>query len=51
MYKIAICDDDKDYIKELKDIILESNEKGWQSNFMILIVGKNCYIVRLMIWM
>lgn len=27
MYKIAICDDDKDYIKELKDIILESNEK------------------------
>lgn len=27
MYKIAICDDDKDYIKELKDIILECNEK------------------------
>ena len=27
MYKIAICDDDEDYIKELKDIILECNEK------------------------
>lgn len=27
MYKIAICDDDKDYIKELKNIILECNEK------------------------
>lgn len=26
MYKIAICDDDKDYIKELEDIILECNE-------------------------
>lgn len=27
MYKIAICDDDKDYIKELKNIILQCNEK------------------------
>lgn len=26
MFKIAICDDDKDYIKELEDIILESND-------------------------
>lgn len=27
MFKIAICDDDKGYIKELKDIILECNDK------------------------
>ena len=27
MYKIAICDDDKDYINELEDIISECNEK------------------------
>lgn len=33
MYKIAICDDDKDYIKELKDIILESNEKKLEIEF------------------
>lgn len=33
MYKIAICDDDKDYIKELKDIISESNEKKLSIKF------------------
>lgn len=27
MFKIAICDDDKDYIKELEDIILECNDE------------------------
>lgn len=33
MYKIAICDDDKDYIMELKDIIRECNEKQLEIDF------------------
>lgn len=33
MYKIAICDDDKNYIEELKDIILKCNEKQLEIEF------------------
>lgn len=33
MYKIAICDDDMDYIKELKEIILECNEEELELRF------------------
>lgn len=33
MYKVAICDDDKDYIKELKDVILECNQKNLALKF------------------
>lgn len=40
MYKIAICDDDKDYIKELEDIILECNERQLEIKFYEFDSGK-----------
>lgn len=33
MFKIAICDDDRDYIKELEDIILECSDKQFVLKF------------------
>ncbi len=33
MYNIAICDDDRDYIKELEDIIVECNEEELELEF------------------
>lgn len=41
MFKIAICDDDKGYIKELKNIILECKEKNLVFEFYEFDSGDN----------
>ncbi len=41
MYKIAICDDDRDYMKELEDIILESNDAQLVIEFYEFDSGEN----------
>ena len=40
MYKIAICDDDANYISELKEMLLECNDKKREIDFWEFTSGR-----------